>query len=108
MLFADRAVVEAHLQAKLQSLMERFSHVCRDFGLTVGLKRTSIFGRYTLSLPVITVDVYGLDAICQFTYLGSTILSTLRLTRKSVGGLVGFRSTRQACSMGVGRLCNVL
>ena len=88
MLFANHAVVEAHLQAELQSLIERFSHVCGDFGLTVDPKRTSIFGQYTPSLPVITIDDCRLDAIRQFAYVGSTIpVNTLLDTE--IGGRVG-------------------
>ena len=61
MLFADDAAVVAHTQESLQSLMDSFSQASKDFGL------------------IITIDDYELDAVCQFTYLGSTITDNLSL-----------------------------
>ena len=76
MLFADDAAVVAHTQEELQSLMDCFS---QDFGLAISLKKTNVLGRYTEALPVITIDDYELDAVCQFTYLGSAISDNLSL-----------------------------
>ena len=73
MLFADDAAVVAHTQDDLQSLMDCFSQACKDFGLTISLKKTNVLGQDTEAPPVITIDDYELDAVCQFTYLGSTI-----------------------------------
>ena len=39
MLFADDAAVATHTQRELQSLMDRFSQACKDFGLTISLKK---------------------------------------------------------------------
>ena len=79
MLFADDAAVVAHTQDDLQSLMDCFSHACRDFGLTISLKKTNVLGQDTEAPPVISIDYYELDAVCQFTYLGSTITGNLSL-----------------------------
>ena len=79
MLFADDAAVVAHTQEELQSLMDCFSHACKDFGLTISLKKTNVLGQDTEAPPVITIDDYELDAVCQFTYLGSTITDNLSL-----------------------------
>ena len=80
MLFADDAAVVAHTQEEeLQSLMDCFSQVCKDFGLTISLKKTNVLGQDTETPPVITIDNYELDAVCQFTYLGSTITDNLSL-----------------------------
>ena len=49
------------------------------FGLTISLKKTNVLGQDTEALPVITIDNYELDAVCQFTYLGSTITDNLSL-----------------------------
>ena len=79
MLFADDAAVATHTQEELQSLMDCFSQACKDFGLTISLKKTNVLGQDTEALPVITIDNYELDAVCQFTYLGSTITDNLSL-----------------------------
>ena len=79
MLFADDAAVASHTQEELQSLMDCFSQACKDFGLTISLKKTNVLGQDTEALPVITIDNYELDAVCQFTYLGSTITDNLSL-----------------------------
>ena len=77
MLFADDAAVATHAQEELQSLMDCFSQACKDFGLTISLRKTNVLGQGTEALPVITIDNYELDAVCQFTYLGSTITDNL-------------------------------
>ena len=79
MLFADDAAVVAHTREELQSLMDCFSQACKDFGLTISLKKTNVLGQDTETPPVITIDNYELDAVCQFTYLGSTITDKLSL-----------------------------
>ena len=79
MLFADNAAVVAHTQDEFQSMMDCFSQACEDFGLTISLKKTNVLEQDTEAPPVITIDDYDLDAVCQFTYLGSTITDNLSL-----------------------------
>ena len=79
MLFADDAAVLAHTQEELQSLMDCFSQAYKYFGLTISLKKTIVLGQDTEAPPVIIIDDYELDAVCQFTYLGSTITDNLSL-----------------------------
>ena len=79
MLFADDAAVATHTQEELQSLMECFSQACKDFGLTISLTKTNVLGQDTEAPPVITIDDYELDAVCQFTYIGSIITNNLSL-----------------------------
>ena len=79
MLFADDAAVAAHTQREFQSLIDRFSQACKDFGLTISLKKTNVLGQNTETPPSITIDDYELDAVHQFTYLGSTITDNLSL-----------------------------
>ena len=79
MLFADDAAVATHKQSELQSLMNRFSQACKDFGLTISLKKTNILGQDTPSTPAITIDDYELEVVHQFTYLGSCITDNLSL-----------------------------
>ena len=78
-LFADDAAVEAHTQEELLSLMDCFSQACKDFGLTISLKKTNVLGQDTETPPVSTIDDHELDSVCQFTYLGSTITDNLSL-----------------------------
>uniref|UniRef100_K7EX07 Reverse transcriptase domain-containing protein n=1 Tax=Pelodiscus sinensis TaxID=13735 RepID=K7EX07_PELSI len=79
MIFADDAAVVTHTQEELQSLMSRFSMACKDFGLTISLKKTNVLSQDTVTPPAITVDDYQLDVVHQFTYLGSTITDNLSL-----------------------------
>ena len=45
MLFADDAAMTTHTQQELQALMDRFSQACKDFGLTISLKKTNVLGQ---------------------------------------------------------------
>ena len=78
LLINDAAVV-THTQEEFQSLMDCFSQACKDFELTISLKKTNVLGQDTEAPPAITIDNYELDAVCQFTYLGSTITDNLSL-----------------------------
>ncbi|XP_071508357.1 uncharacterized protein [Diadema antillarum] len=71
-LFADDAEVTSHTEQGLQFLMDRHQ-ACKDFGLTISLKKTNVLGQDVDTPPVITVDNYKLDVVPKFTYLGSTI-----------------------------------
>ena len=93
MLFTDDAAVATHTQEELQSLMDCFSQACKDFGLTISLKKTNVLGQDTEALPVITIDNYELDAVCQFTYLGSTITDNLSLDAEIDKGIGKAAST---------------
>ena len=79
MLFADDAAVTTHTQQELQALMDRFSQACKDFGLTISLKKTNVLGQDTVELLAITNDDYEFDVVEQFTYLGSIITDNLSL-----------------------------
>lgn len=79
MLFADDAAVASHTQHELQSLMNCLSQACKDFGLTISLKKTNVLGQDTETPPLITIDEYELDAVQHFTYLGSTVTDNLSL-----------------------------
>ena len=61
MLFADAAAVVAHTQDDLQSLMDCFSQACKDFGLTISLKKTNLMywdmiQKHHRSLPLTTMN----------------------------------------------------
>ena len=78
-LFADDATVTTHTQQELQPLMDCSSQACKDFGLTISLKKTNFLGQDTIKLPAIIIDDYELDVVEQFTYLGSTVTDNLSL-----------------------------
>ena len=78
MLFADDAAVATHTKEELQSLMDCFSQACKDFGLTISLKKTNVLGQDTEAPPVITIDDYELYA---------PSLTTSHRTQRSTRGL---------------------
>ena len=79
LLFADDAAVTSHTEQDLKCLIDRLSQACKDFGLTISLKKTNVMGQEVDTPPVITIDNYNLDVVHQFTYLGSTISDNLSL-----------------------------
>ena len=79
LLFADDAALTSHREAGLQELVDRLSHACREFGLTISLKKTNILVQNTPSPPDISIDGTHLEVVDSFTYLGSTISSSLSL-----------------------------
>ena len=52
--------------------MDRFSHACHDFGLTISLKKTNVLGQDVDTPPVIIIVNYQLEVVHEFTYLGSS------------------------------------
>ena len=59
--------------------MDSLYHGCKEFGLTICIKKTKVMGQYIVSPPSINIDNVTLDAVDRFTYLGSTIDSNLSL-----------------------------
>lgn len=78
-MFADDAAVASHTHQKIQSLMDHFSQVSEDFGMTISLKKTNVLAQGAEAPPAITIDDYKLEVVSQFTHLGSTITSNLSL-----------------------------
>ena len=58
LLFDDDAEVATHTQQELQSLMDLFSQVCKDFRLTISLTKKNTMGHDTEVPPFITRDDY--------------------------------------------------
>ena len=79
MLFADDAALTAHTEHGLQQLVSRLSQACKEFGLTISLKKTNVMAQGTDHPPTITIDGQVLEAVDNFTYLGSTVSSSLTL-----------------------------
>lgn len=82
MLLTDDAAVATHTQQELLSLMDRFSEACKDFGLTMSLKKTNVLGQRTEAPPGVIIDDYVLEVVHDFTYLGSTITDNLSLDKE--------------------------
>ncbi|XP_066021426.1 uncharacterized protein [Pocillopora verrucosa] len=69
---AIRDLLFAHTAEKLQLLLNQFSDVCEAFRLTISLKKTKVMCQANAATPAVTIKDYTLEAVTQFTYLGST------------------------------------
>ena len=78
-MFAGDAALTTHTEDALQRLIYRFSTACKEFDLTISLKKTNIMGQDVSSTPNISIDNYTPKVVEDFTYLGSTISSNLSL-----------------------------
>ena len=63
LLFADDAALTSQLVCRL-------SHACKEFGLTISLKKTNVMAQDVDSPPTNTIDGYNLEVVQNFTYLG--------------------------------------
>ena len=77
MLFADDAVLASHTESGLQGLMDRLSHACKEFALTISIKKTNVMCQEVETPP--SINNKTLNCVNIFTYLGSTISSDLSL-----------------------------
>ena len=78
LLFADDAALKSHSDEGLQHLVDKLSHACEEFGLTISLRKTNILAQGAESpppSPIITIDNTELEVVNNFTYLGSTVSS---------------------------------
>ncbi len=76
LLFADDAALVSHSETGLQQLIDRLSHGCKEFGLTISIKKTNILVQGANTAPTITIDNTPLELVESFKYLGSTIASS--------------------------------
>jgi len=79
LLLADDAALSSHTEEDLQRLMGCFAHACREFGLTINIRKTNVMGQDVVVPPSITIDGNQLEVAERFTYLGSTINNNLSL-----------------------------
>ena len=79
MLFADDAVLVSHTQDSLQCLMDRLSKACKEFALTISIKKTEVKAQDAETPLSIYIDDSNLSVVDNFKYLGSTISSNLSL-----------------------------
>ena len=79
MLFADDAALVAKTEEALQRLADNLASACKEFGLTISVKKTEVTAQDARSPPTITIDGVQLKTVDHFTYLGSTISSNVSL-----------------------------
>ncbi|GAA6085372.1 RNA-directed DNA polymerase from mobile element jockey-like [Tachysurus ichikawai] len=79
LLFADNAALTSHKEDGLQKLVCCFSHACKEFGLTINLKKTNVMVQDADSPPTIAIEGYNLEVVENYTYLGFTISNSLSI-----------------------------
>ena len=77
LLFADDAVLAALSQEAMQAMITSFAHACKEFGLTIGIKKTNIMTQDITNALNITIDNNTLEVVSDFTYLGSALYCNL-------------------------------
>ena len=73
LVLADDTAITSHSEEDLQHLVEKLSHACKEFGLTISLVQRAE------SPPVITIDNTELEAVDTFTNLASTVSNSSSL-----------------------------
>ncbi|PIK38958.1 hypothetical protein BSL78_24204 [Apostichopus japonicus] len=79
MLFADDAALVSHTNDGLQRLMNHFAHACKEFALTISIKKTEVMTQDAPIPPTISVNDSRLETVNNFRYLGSIISSNVSL-----------------------------
>ena len=80
MLFADdAAIASSHTEEGLQRLIDNMSRACKEFGVTISIKKTEVLCQMTPNEPEITIDGKTLSNVNSFKCLGSTITSNASL-----------------------------
>ena len=79
MLYADDAALASHTEDGLQRLIDCFSQACKDFGLTISIKKTNVCAQDISHAPCIKIDDHTLEVVDEFVYLGSTISTNMNL-----------------------------
>ena len=79
LLFADDAALASHTHDGLQRLLDRFSKACKEFALTISVKKTEVLAQDVPIPPSISVNDTSLAVVENFRYLGSNISDKLSL-----------------------------
>ena len=77
--FKNYAALTSHTVDGLRQLVISISQVCKEFGLTMNLKKTNDTVHGTETHPNITSNGYTVDVVENFINLGSTISSSLSI-----------------------------
>ena len=82
-LFADDCALNACLEQEMQLEVDSFSSACDNFGLTISTKKTEVMFQPApgnpYHEPCISVKGQNLQAVENFTYLGSTFSRTANI-----------------------------
>ena len=70
--YQGAAACGRHTEDALQRLIDRFSTACKEFDLTISLKKTNIMGQDVSSTPNISIDDCTLKVVEDFTYFDSS------------------------------------
>ncbi|PIK42917.1 hypothetical protein BSL78_20220 [Apostichopus japonicus] len=79
MLLADDAALVSHTSDGLQRLMDQFAHACKEFVLTISIKKTEVMTQDAPILPTISNNDSRLETVDNFRYLGSIISNNVSL-----------------------------
>ena len=85
LLFANDCALLAHTEEVLQIVVNHFTDAVQAFGLTISLKKTEVMYQKppegTYDPPKISIGGHQLNAVDQFTYLGSVISNDATVTK---------------------------
>ena len=79
LLFADDAALVSHSETGLQELLSQLSAACREFGLTINVKKTNVMGQNIPVPPMVNINNEEVEVANNFTYLGANISCNLSL-----------------------------
>ena len=80
LLFADDAALVSHSVIHLQRLVDRFAHACKKFRANQQPKEDKGYMAQDSDVPpVIAINGQPLEVVPTFTYLGSTVSSSVNL-----------------------------
>ena len=79
LLFADDAALVSHTEDGLQCMLNKFADACKEFGLTISIKKTQVMGLNTPSDPMLHLEGQLLETVNDFVYLGSNMSSSATL-----------------------------
>lgn len=68
MLFADDAALASHTETGLQQFVNRFSCACKEFALTISIKKNNVMAQDVENPPSISIGNRTLDCVDSFTY----------------------------------------
>ncbi|KAJ8038824.1 hypothetical protein HOLleu_16364 [Holothuria leucospilota] len=69
MLFGDDAALVSHTNDGLQRLIDQFAHACKEFALTISIKKTDVMAQDATSPPTIVISDFRLATVDNFRHL---------------------------------------
>ncbi|KAJ8046879.1 hypothetical protein HOLleu_05708 [Holothuria leucospilota] len=75
-MFADDVTFVSHTN---DGLIDQFAYACKEFALTISIKKTEVMAQNAPSPPAIVINSFRLATVNNFRYLGSSISSNVSL-----------------------------